>query len=187
MKVSKSQASENRAAILKAAAAQIRGNGLEQTSVAEVARVAGLTHGALYSHFRSKDALTAEAMTCAFDECLREFTGLAAPKFVQRYLSTEHRDHPQMGCPSAALVSEIHRQPAPVQAAFHGGVERFIDLAGESLKAAGAEHGHDRAVLMFAAIVGGLALSRAIRDVDEPGSADILRAVSKQLRKLADE
>jgi AcrR family transcriptional regulator len=74
MKVSKSQAADNRGAILKAAAAQIRRQGLEHTSVIEVARVAGLTHGALYSHFQSKDALTAEAMTCAFEDCLREFT-----------------------------------------------------------------------------------------------------------------
>jgi hypothetical protein len=43
------------------------------------------------------------------------------------------------------------------------------------------EHGHDRVIFMFAAMVGGLALSRAIRDVDDSGSADILRAVKKQL------
>src|ERR1700736_7084965 len=100
---------------------------------------------------------------------------------VERYLSTEHRDHPEQGCPAAALVSEISRQPAEVQTAFRGGVDRFVALAGESLEAVGAEHGHDRAVFMFAAMVGGLALSRAIRDVDDSGSADILRAVKKQL------
>jgi TetR/AcrR family transcriptional regulator, transcriptional repressor for nem operon len=181
MKVSKSKASDNRDAILAAASTQIRGRGLDQTSVADVARAAGLTHGALYSHFQSKDALTAEAMTCAFADCLREFTGLPAEEFLQRYLSTEHRDNPEVGCPTAALVSEVARQPAELRTAFRGGVDRFIALAGKSLEAVGAEHGHDRAVLMFAAMVGGLALSRAIRDVDGAGSSDILRAVRKQL------
>jgi hypothetical protein len=61
---------------------------------------------------------------------------------------------------------------AMLQAAFRGGVDRFVALTGESLEAVGAEHGHDRAVLMFAAMVGGLALSRAIRDVNVSGSAD---------------
>jgi TetR/AcrR family transcriptional repressor of nem operon len=184
MKVSKSKASDNRDAILTAASTQIRGHGLDQTSVADVARAAGLTHGALYSHFQSKDALTAEAMTCAFAGCLREFTGLPAAQFLQRYLSTEHRDHPEVGCPTAALVSEVARQPAELKAVFRSGVDRFIALAGESLEAVGAEHGHDRAVFMFAAMVGGLALSRAIRDVDVSGSADILRAVKSQLGHL---
>jgi TetR/AcrR family transcriptional regulator, transcriptional repressor for nem operon len=186
MKVSKARASGNRDAIVQAASTQIRGRGLDQTSVADIARAAGLTHGALYSHFQSKDALTAEAMTCAFADCLREFTGLPAVEFLQRYLSTEHRDHPEVGCPAAALVSEVARQPAELQAAFRSGADRFIALAGESLEAAGAEHGHDRAVLMFAAMVGGLALSRAIRGVDAAASADILRAVSNQLDLLVD-
>jgi TetR/AcrR family transcriptional repressor of nem operon len=174
MKVSKSKAADNRDAILQAAANQMRSRGLDQTSIADVARASGLTHGALYNHFGSKDALTTEAMKCAFAECLREFTGLSAPQFMKRYLSTEHRDHPEQGCPAAALVSEI-------RTAFRGGVDRFVALAGKSLEAVGAEHGHDRAVFMFAAMVGGLALSRAIRDVDDSGSADILRAVKKQL------
>jgi TetR/AcrR family transcriptional repressor of nem operon len=184
MKVSKSQASDNRDAILKAASTQIRGHGLDQTSVADVARAAGLTHGALYSHFQSKDELTTEAMSCAFADCLREFAGLPAAEFLQRYLSTEHRDHPEVGCPTAALVSEVARQPTELKAAFRSGVDRFITLAGDSLEAVGADHAHDRAVLMFAAMVGGLALSRAIRDVDRSGSADILRAVNNQLGLL---
>jgi TetR/AcrR family transcriptional regulator, transcriptional repressor for nem operon len=185
MKVSKSKASDNRGAILSAASTQIRSRGLGQTGVADVARAAGLTHGALYSHFQSKDALTAEAMTCAFADCLHEFSGLPAPKFLQRYLSTDHRDHPEVGCPTAAMVSEVARQPAELKAAFRSGVDRFIALAGKSLEAVGAEHGKDRAILMFAAMVGGLALSRAIRDVDACGSADILRAVKDQLGLLA--
>jgi TetR/AcrR family transcriptional repressor of nem operon len=186
MKVSKARASDNRDAILRAASAQMRGRGLGQTSVAEVAQAANLTHGALYSHFQSKDALTTEAMKCAFADCLREFTGLPAPKFLQRYLSTQHRDNPEVGCPAAALVSEVARQPAELQAAFRNGIDHFIALAGESLEAVGAKHGHDRAILMFAAMVGGLALSRAIRNVDASGSTEILRAVRNQLGLLVD-
>jgi TetR/AcrR family transcriptional repressor of nem operon len=167
-----------------AASARIRSRGFDQTSVAEIAREAGLSHGALYSHFQSKDALTAEAIERAFDDCLRDFAGSNASEFLRRYLSAQYRDNPEAGCPTAALVSEVSRQPVKSQAAFRSGIDRFITLAGESLEASGAEHDHDRAVLMFAAIVGGLALSRAIRKIDEPASADILRAVDDQLRLL---
>src|SRR3984957_4774795 len=186
MKVSKSKAADNRDAILQAAADQMRGRGLDQTSIADVARASGLTHGALYNHFGSKDALTTEALKLSFAQCLREFTGLSAPQFMKRYLSTGHRDHPEQGCPAAALVSEISRQPAELQTAFRGGVDRFVALAGESLEAAGAEHGHDRAVFIFASVVCGLSLGRAIRDFDDSGSADIHRAVKKQLGHMVD-
>src|ERR1700681_94318 len=103
MKVSKSKAADNRDAILQAAAAQMRGRGLDQTSIADVARASGLTHGALYNHFGSKDALTTEAMKCAFAECLREFTGLSAPQFSRIYLSAYRGDHPEKDCPAAAF------------------------------------------------------------------------------------
>lgn len=153
-------------------------------SVADVARAAGLTHGALYSHFKSKDALKAEAIKRAFDDRVRALSGLTPGKFLRCYLSSEHRDQPGDGCPISALVSEVWRQPLASQAALRDGVQRFAALAGESLESAGAEHGHDRAMLMFAAMVGGLTLSRAIRKVDKAGSDDILRAITDQLEKL---
>jgi len=105
---------------------------------------------------------------------------------VTSRVSKEHRDHPEAGCPTAALVSEIVRQPAELQATFQIGIERFIALVADGLDAAGAGQDHDRAVLMFAAMVGGLALSRAIRGADEAGSDDILRAVRDQLQILAE-
>ena len=100
--------------------------------------------------------------------------------------STQHRDHSEVGCPAAALVSVVARQTADLQAAFRGGIHASASLTGDSLEAVGAKHDHDRAVLMFAAMVGGLALSRAIRDVDTSGSADILRAVRNPLGLLVD-
>lgn len=184
MKVSKVQASDNRDAIVLAAAAQLRERGFDHMSVGEVARAAGLTHGALYSHFKSKEALEVEATKRAFDDCTREFSGLTPDEFLGRYLSAEHRDTPEEGCPTSALVSEVSRQPLPSQMAFREGVEGFIALAGETLGSVGAEHGRDRATLMFAAMVGGLALSRAIRSVDEAASGDILRAIAEQLDQL---
>ena len=184
MKVSKLQASGNRDAIVQAAAAEIRRRGFDQMSVAEVARAAGLTHGALYSHFGSKDALQAEATRRAFENCLADFTGLTPDEFLAHYLSPQHRDHPELGCPTSALVWEVGWQPEQSRTAFRDGFERFAALMEHSLQSIEPGHGKDRAMLVFAAMMGGLAISRALRDVDRAASDDILRAVAGQLRQL---
>ena len=184
MKVSKAKATENRDAILRAAAAGIREHGFDQTSVAEVARAAGLTHGALYAHFKSKEALAAEATAAAFSETLGVFADVGAAEFLARYLSPAHRDHPAQGCPNAALATEVWRQSAATRAAFAEGMERFIERAAQAFAPGDDPQARDRATMIFAAMVGGLALSRAIRDVDGAASDDILRAVASQLQAL---
>lgn len=181
MKVTKAQAAENREAIVKAAALQLRERGYDQMSVAEVARVAGLTHGALYSHFKSKDALTAEATKAAFAETLAAFTGVSAKDFLSIYLSQGHRSHPERGCPNAALVSEVWRQPLPTQEAFRDGLDNFLELAGAALERKGTAQGRQTVIAVFAAMVGGLALSRAVHSVDQVLSDEMLQAVAAQI------
>ncbi|MBT8476236.1 MAG: TetR/AcrR family transcriptional regulator, partial [Alphaproteobacteria bacterium] len=56
--------------ILKAASRLFRERGIETTSVADVMKAAGLTHGGFYRHFASKDALVAAAFRHAVDEVL---------------------------------------------------------------------------------------------------------------------
>lgn len=150
-------------------------------SVAEVARVAGLTHGALYSHFKSKDVLAAEATKAAFAETLNAFTGLSSREFLSAYLSKGHRSHPERGCPGAALVSEAWRQPQPTREAFRDGLDNFLELAGAAMERNGAEQGRQRAIAVFAALVGGMALSRAVSAVDEALSDELLQAVATQV------
>lgn len=55
-------AEETRERLLRAAAAEFQARGFEGTRVADIARVAGVSNGALYSHFGSKAALLAEAL-----------------------------------------------------------------------------------------------------------------------------
>ena len=76
MKVTKAQAAQNRQDILEAAARLYREHGLDGVGVAEVTRGAGLTHGGLYRHFESKDALVREACARAFDWSIAPLDGL---------------------------------------------------------------------------------------------------------------
>lgn len=66
MRVSREKAAQNRIAILQAASHLFRKRGIDGVGVAEIAKEAGLTHGALYAHFPSKDALVAEAFSHGF-------------------------------------------------------------------------------------------------------------------------
>lgn len=181
MKVTKARASENRDAIEKAAAALVRERGFDQMSVAEVAAAAGLTHGALYSHYGSKEALAQAATKRAFEDSAKGLAGMSAAEFVQRYLSPLHRDHPEVGCPNAALATEVWRQPAGTRQAFRDGIQRYIELVGAMLSSGDEKHGRAEAVTVLAAMVGAMALSRAIGDIDPSFSSEILNDVGAQL------
>lgn len=184
MKVSKQQAAENRDAILQVAGTQLRERGFSQMSVAEVAKAAGLTHGALYSHFKSKEALQVAAIERAFADCAAAFSDLAPEEFLARYLSPAHRDNVGHGCPTAALLSEMRWQSDAAKAAFHDGLIRFAALTGDRLGRSGAAEARELALFAFAAMAGGLAIARAIRDQDEAASDAVLQAVAHQLQRL---
>ena len=111
MKVSKADAARNKAALLKAASVQVRELGFGGINVAQLAKGAGLTHGALYSQFGSKDELVSAAYASALSETGSGLLATPLHDFLARYLSEKHRDDPGHGCAIAALVSEAGRQP----------------------------------------------------------------------------
>src|SRR5262249_36529601 len=73
VRVSKEKSAENRQALLRAASRLFRRCGIDGVGVAEIAKEAGLTHGALYAQFPSKQALAAEAFTYGFDGNMAAF------------------------------------------------------------------------------------------------------------------
>lgn len=91
MKVSKEKSAENRVALLDAASRLFRLHGVDGVGVNEIAKAAGLTQGALYAHFGSKEALVAEAFSHGFDDRLAYATEWAAgraPEFEEYLVSS---------------------------------------------------------------------------------------------------
>ncbi len=190
MKVSKAQAAEHRAGIVDAAARLYRERGLDGVGVAEITRDAGLTHGGLYRHFESKDALAREACRRAFEWTITPLDGLeqdpAAPALeklqamVDSYLSARHRDHPGEGCPAAALATDAARAGAEMSEVFAQGVERNIQrfmrvLEGEP------EEKRAKAMVVLSSMVGALALARATAAGNPALSEEILRTLRERL------
>src|SRR2546427_8691720 len=108
MKVTKAQAAQNRQDILEAAARLYREHGLDGVGVAEVTRGAGLTHGGLYRHFESKDALLREACARAFDWRSEEHTSelQSQSNLVCRLLLEKKKNQRYRGISSSISVSE---------------------------------------------------------------------------------
>src|SRR2546428_14028361 len=103
--------------ILDTAARLFRKRGYAATGVDAVMTSAGLTAGGFYAHFRSKQAMLAEALDLAFQQSIdRARSRLASSHgadwirgFITFYLSKEHRDAPERGCPMPALAPEVAR------------------------------------------------------------------------------
>ncbi|WP_018905766.1 TetR/AcrR family transcriptional regulator [Variovorax paradoxus] len=173
--------------ILSVAARAIRRSGYNGTGVADIMKEAGLTHGAFYAHFPSREAMLAEAAGRACTESAaaaakaasEEPSGQALPAMLRAYLSPEHVAHAEMGCPLAALGSETPRQAAEVRRVTTRHLKEMIDLVARQSPDWGQPAAHERAVVTVATMVGTLLLARA---VDEPAlSASLCEAALKHL------
>lgn len=193
MKVSKVQAAENREGIVEAAARLYREKGLDGVGVAEITRDAGLTHGGLYRHFESKDALAREACLRAFDWTITPLDRLeslqaetSAPgiqrlrALVHAYLSANHRDHPGEGCPAAALAADAARAGPEMSEVFAQGVERNIQRFMHVLEGEEAAR-RTRTIVTLSSMVGALVLARATAAGNPVLSEEILETLRAHL------
>src|SRR5436189_5654615 len=100
--------------IVETAGSRLKRDGIDGSGIAALMADVGLTNGAFYAHFDSKEDLVVAAVADQLRE-QREDLGAAAPgpagaeQFLREYLSIRHRDSPEDGCPSAALLDEIAR------------------------------------------------------------------------------
>jgi AcrR family transcriptional regulator len=166
--------------IVAVAARAIRRSGYDGTGVADIMKEAGLTHGAFYAHFTSREAMLAEAAGRACAEsaaAVAEVVASAPPdralaSLLSAYLSREHCEHVDIGCPLAALGSETSRQAPEVRRVATRHIKEMIDLVARQSPDWGQPGAHQRALVTVATMVGALLLARA---VDEPGLSDGLR------------
>jgi TetR/AcrR family transcriptional repressor of nem operon len=194
LKVTKEKAAENRAALVHAAGILFRERGIDGVGVAEISKKAGLTHGALYAQFPSKEALAAEAFAAAFKGGLEQITAdregrpVTLTDYLDWYLSFEHRDNLATSCPMSASASEVARQDKIVCERFTEGFEQLVALVEGGLGASPVTaENRQRALAMMAAMIGGVAAARAVAKADSRLSSEILRAVRQIVGELGGE
>ena len=161
--------------IVKEASRLFRERGFENVTVAEVMKAAGLTHGAFYAHFGSKQELQAAAISYGQGLSVDRARNYGPTKkgrktHADQYLSQRHRDNPGRGCTMAALAPEIARASPELKTALERGLEEIISAVGG-----------DRAEAIFqtAALLGGVVLARAVQN--EQLSDEILQSVRQKI------
>jgi TetR/AcrR family transcriptional repressor of nem operon len=188
MRISREKAAENRDKVLGAAAKLFRERGLEGVGVDALADAAGLTHGAVYSHFKSKDALAAEAVRLALHQSMDEWLGLteglagnqAFERLLKAYVSRGHRDVPEAGCSVAAIGGAAPRSTAELREVMHQGVAQFLDILTSFSEGATAADKRSKAIARAAAMVGAVVMARAASS-DRSLSDEILKTVRTEL------
>ncbi len=191
MRVSKEQAAQNRQKILTAASRLFRERGIGATGVDAITGEAGLTHGAVYSQFGSKEVIVADAIREAlmaskrFGRRLLERKGRnkAFPAIVAGYLSRDHRDAAGRGCVVAALGSEIGKQPDRVRNVFTEELRDALEFLAGLMPAASRSRRYNDAILAFASMAGALILARAVSD--EKLSKRILESTARRVIHFA--
>ena len=116
VKVSRERVAEHRIRVVAAAARLFRQRGFDDVTVAEVMKDAGLTHGAFYGHFPSKEALITEAVGQALSPAPDQAKPRrAAAEFADGYLSVKHRDNRPTSCLFSSLGTEAARGSADLR------------------------------------------------------------------------
>lgn len=199
MRYSSNHKAETRQRIIGEAARRFRKDGIEGTGLVPLMKALGLTHGGFYAHFESKDALVQASLEAAAEQTLERWqaSGAGAPAagapaandpastplraIIDWYLSPQHRDEPEEGCPLPTLAAELGLRGQPSTTADTMVAHMTARLA-DSRLAAGA--GHD-GIVALAAMVGALTLARAVSDRD--ASDGILAAVRAALQPAEPE
>jgi AcrR family transcriptional regulator len=155
--------------IVESAGRRFKRDGIDGSGIATLMADAGLTNGAFYAHFVSKDDLIATAVGDQLRAQTERLRALPAgergiERFVRWYLSAEHRDAPQDGCPSAALLDEIGRAQAPIKETFTDGFLSSTDELAARLAPEDPQSARPRVLAAFAMMAGTVQLSRALAD-----------------------
>jgi TetR/AcrR family transcriptional repressor of nem operon len=135
MRKSRQVTAESKTRIIAAASKMLRARGITATNVADVMQEAGMTHGGFYKHFQSKDELVATAIRSAFESIAARFdqthdgdgVEAATTAYLVQYLSKAHVEHPELGCPMAALGADAGRYRGSLAQEFRDGAEQLIE------------------------------------------------------------
>ena len=174
MKVSREQVAHHEKEILAAAARLFRQRGFNDVTVAEVMKEAGLTHGAFYGYFPSKEALIAEAIGKALPpDPSKAKPRRPAAEFADGYLSVKHRDDRATSCLFSSLGTEAARGSADLRHRMTEAVRRRIDHLGAEAKGDTADEKRRAAIMAWSAMVGAMGLARLVDD--DPLSKEILK------------
>lgn len=175
--------SHTHARILKVAAKRFRELGLDGIGVADVMKQAGVTVGAFYKHFKSRDELVVEALGTAFKDIdAWEKHAETLAQLLENYLTEYHRDNPGAGCAMGALLGDMSRASKSAKTLYTARIKHSLVVTAGLLPSEENADKRGRALLILSSLLGALNLSRAVSDPSL--SREILDKVREQLVDL---
>ena len=163
---------KTRQKVLAEAAKIMRAEGVQGMGVANVMGKAGLTHGAFYAHFESKDALIDETVKEMILEARGRFDAVttdlgpaaALRAYIEFYLSPRHRDNTQSSCPLPWIAGEIPRIGTVSRTRYGISIATLTQIIAVRLRLLEQADADDAAGSVVAELIGALSLARAVED-----------------------
>ena len=190
MRVSRIQAAENRETVINVASRLFRERGFDGIGLKDLMKGAGLTQGAFYKQFGSKEDLAVEASRRALESASGRWSDAAAQNpddplgaVIGFYLSGDHRGEKMDGCPIVALGSDAARQGTDVKASFEAGIKEHLEILGRFIAETNGEESEGKAMAILSTMVGAVLLSRVVNDPDLAQA--FLDAATDQVREAA--
>ena len=179
---------ETRQKMVDAVGHGFRSHGFAGVGVDGLAKAAGVTSGAFYTHFGSKGAAFDEALAVGLEEVLEAIPSYQAKHgadwvkaFAQYYLSRSHRKDLACGCAMASLTTEVVRSAPAVHSAYEKKMTQIADLVADGLAGGSAVERRSRAWAMLGTLIGGINVARAMKGTkiaDEVASATVAAAIN---------
>lgn len=161
---------ETRKRMLSAASRGFRAHGFAGVGVDGIAAAAGVTSGAFYAHFGSKDGAFGAALDAGLDEVIaaipkyrKEFGSGWVRAFAAYYLGRAHRDDLACGCAMTTLSPEVVRAGPETHAAYEAKMKRIAQLIADGLAGGSESARRARAWAMLGTLIGGLTIARAVK------------------------
>jgi TetR/AcrR family transcriptional repressor of nem operon len=197
MRINKEKVAENRAKVVNSAACLFRERGFDGISLVELMRSAGLTHGAFYNHFASKEELEAEACRHIFEYVLSRIEPIgriedpverkaARDAYFGNYLSPDMCHRPFHPCPMVAFGADIGRAAPAVQQAYGQGLSRYVDAMRRAYSLKDETSARNLVLEKLSQLVGAASLARSCRKSNPELSAAILASALSDLTEPAD-
>ncbi len=189
MRVSRAQAEENRETVINVASRLFREHGFDGIGLKDLMKGAGLTQGAFYKQFASKDDLAAQASRRAMESATHRWSTAAATSYdpleavMEFYLSPGHVGEKADGCPLVALGADAARQREEVRRPFEDGIRAHFEVLDELMDEAKSSNPSGKAMAILSLMVGAVTLSRLIKEEDL--SRGVLDAAAGEVRRIA--
>lgn len=156
--------------MLDAASQSFRSSGYAGIGVDGIAKAAGVTSGAFYAHFGSKDKAFSAALDAGLDEVIETLPKLQheagsgwVKAFVDYYMGPAHREDLACGCAMTTLSPEVVRAGQELHATYEAKMKKIAGLIANGLEGNSRDECLSRAWAMLGILIGGLTMARAVK------------------------